>query len=190
MGIGLSAACGFRVFIPLLVVSIAARTGHIHLAPGWEWIGGLPAIITLSTATIVEIAAYYIPWLDHVLDTIAAPAALVAGTLVTAAALGDVNPTFKWALAIVAGGGVAGIVQAATMTARVTSTAATGGAGNFLVSSGELVGAVVLCILAIVIPVLALILVVVTIYFSIRFLVRVIKNRRKKPAPEAPAEAH
>ena len=186
MGVGLSAACGFRVFVPLLFVSIAARMGHVHLAPGWEWVGGLPAIVTLSTATVVEIAGYYIPWLDHVLDAIAAPAALVAGTLATAAVLGDVNHVFKWTLAIIAGGGAAGVVQAATMTARATSTAATGGGGNFLVSTGELVGALVLCILAVVIPLVALALVLVTLYMCIRFIVRVVR-RRRKPAPEPAA---
>src|ERR1700720_3122197 len=89
VGIGLSAACGFRVFVPLLVMSIASLSGHLALAHGFEWIGTYPALIGLSVATCLEITGYYIPWLDHLLDTIATPAAIVAGTVVTASAVTD-----------------------------------------------------------------------------------------------------
>ena len=48
LGIGLSAACGFRVFVPLLVMSIANLSGHLTLAHGFDWIGTYPALITFS----------------------------------------------------------------------------------------------------------------------------------------------
>jgi len=78
IGIGLSAACGFRVFVPFLVMSIAAQAGYLQLANGWEWIGSTPAIIAFAVAAILEIVAYYVPWLDNLLDTVATPAAVVA----------------------------------------------------------------------------------------------------------------
>ena len=84
LGIGLSAACGFRVFVPLLVMSVASLSGHLTLAPGFQWIGTYPALITFSVATVAEIGGYYIPWVDHLLDTMATPAAIVAGTVITA----------------------------------------------------------------------------------------------------------
>src|SRR5580765_6236286 len=84
LGIGLSAACGFRVFVPMLVMSVASLSGHLTLAPGFQWIATYPALITFSVATAVEIAGYYIPWLDHLLDTMATPAAVIAGTIITA----------------------------------------------------------------------------------------------------------
>src|SRR6267378_5007073 len=108
LGIGLSAACGFRVFVPLLIMSIASLSGHLSLAHGFEWIGSYPALISFSVATCLEIAGYYIPWLDHLLDTMATPAAIVAGTIVTASMMTDVSPLLKWTLAIIAGGGAAG----------------------------------------------------------------------------------
>src|SRR6185503_12680871 len=111
VGIGLSAACGFRIFVPLLALSIAALSGHVHLSSGFAWIGTTPALIALSVATALEIAAYYVPWLDHALDTIATPAAVIAGTMTTAALVTDVSPFLKWTLAIIAGGGAAGLVQ-------------------------------------------------------------------------------
>src|SRR6516162_6641024 len=96
LGIGLSAACGFRVFVPLLVMSIANLSGNLTLAHGFEWIGTYPALITFSVATALEIGGYYIPWLDHLLDTIATPAAIVAGTVVTASMVTDLSPFLKW----------------------------------------------------------------------------------------------
>lgn len=66
IGIGLSAACGFRVFVPLPGMSIAALSGYLSLSPEFEWIGTWPALIAFATATVLEIAAYYIPWVDNI----------------------------------------------------------------------------------------------------------------------------
>jgi hypothetical protein len=158
VGIGLSAACGFRVFVPLLVMNLATITGHLHLAPGFEWIGSDYATIAFGTATIVEILAYYIPWLDHVLDLIASPAAIIAGMVVTASVVMDISPFLKWTLAIIAGGGAAAIVQGVTVTLRTKSSALTAGMGNVLVSSVELAGSIITALLAIIVPILCLIL--------------------------------
>jgi len=179
-GIGLSAACGFRVFVPLLVLSIATLSGHAHLGPGFEWIGTWPALLAFSTATLVEIAAYYVPWLDHALDTIATPAAVVAGTIITASLVVDVPPAVRWSLAVIAGGGSAGVIQSGTVFLRTLSTATTGGIGNFIFSSFELLGSIVMAILAIVLPVIAMALVAVILIFSIRSLMK------KAPEPVAP----
>src|SRR5207237_6409471 len=121
LGIGLSAACGFRVFVPLLVMSIAALSGHLTLAHGFEWIGTYPALIAFAVATCLEVGGYYIPWLDNLLDTIASPAAIIAGTIITASLITDVSPFLKWTLAIIAGGGAAGTVQGTTVVARGAS---------------------------------------------------------------------
>src|SRR5438445_8556680 len=153
LGIGLSAACGFRIFVSLLVMSIAALSGHLTLAKGFEWIGSYPALIAFSVATLLEIAAYYIPWVDNLLDTIATPAAIIAGTLVTASLVTGTSPFLKWALAIIAGGGVAGIVQGTTVVARGASTAGTGGLANPLLATAELGGSVITAVLALLAPV-------------------------------------
>ena len=88
----MSAACGFRVFVPLVVMSIAALTGHLTLAHGFEWVGSYPALVAFAVATCVEIAGYYVPWIDNLLDTIATPAAIIAGTLMTASLVTDLSP--------------------------------------------------------------------------------------------------
>src|SRR4051812_14311053 len=114
LGVGLSAACGFRVFVPLLGMSLAALAGHLTLAPSFEWIGTWPAFTCFLAATGLKIAAYYIPWLDTLLDAIATPAAIVAGTIITAAVMTDMSPLMRWSLALIAGGGTAGVIQSAT----------------------------------------------------------------------------
>lgn len=167
VGIGLSAACGFRVFVPLLVMNLAALTGHLHLSPGFEWIGSYYATITFGTATIVEVFAYYVPWLDHILDLIASPAAIIAGIITTASMVMDLSPFLKWTLAIIAGGGAAAIVQGLTVTLRTKSSALTAGTGNVLVSSIELAGSMITSLLAIIVPILCLILLALLCIFVI-----------------------
>jgi hypothetical protein len=160
-GIGLSAACGFRVFVPLLVLSIGAFTGHIHLAQSFAWIGTKPALIAFSVATVLEIAAYYIPYLDNLFDTIATPTATVAGVLVTASVMADVDPMWRWIFAVIAGGGIATSTQLATAKLRLASTATTGGVANHVLSTIEAVGSTGLSVLAIALPVVAFLLVIV-----------------------------
>jgi hypothetical protein len=165
VGMGLAAACGFRVFVPLLVMSAAAYTGHLDLSSGFQWIGTLPALVAFACATVVEIAAYYIPWVDNMLDTIAGPAAVVAGTVVTASALTEVDPFLKWSLAIIGGGGAAGIVSGATALIRGASTVTTGGLANPIVSTLEAAVSFAVAALALFVPLAALGIVVFAVYF-------------------------
>jgi hypothetical protein len=172
IGIGLSAACGFRIFVPLLGVSIASMSGYLTLTPSFAWLGTWAAFSAFATATVLEIGAYYVPWLDNLLDTLATPAAVVAGTIVTASLVGNMNPFLKWSLAIIAGGGTAGVIQTGTALLRGASSATTGGYGNFLVATLEAIGSILTTFLAIVIPLFCLLLVIFLLFLVIRKLVR------------------
>ena len=183
LGIGLSAACGFRVFVPMLVMSVAALAGHLHLSPGFAWIGTYPALITFSVATVLEIGGYFIPWLDHLLDTMATPTAIVAGTVATAAMVTDMSPLMKWTLAIIAGGGAAGVVQGATVAARGVSTGTTGGLANPVFATIEFAGSAVMSVLTILAPIFAVILLGLCGFALYRFL------RRKFGKATAPTAA-
>ena len=156
IGLGLAAAAGIRVFVRLLALCLSSRQGQVSLAPGFEWIASPPALIAFGTATVVEVLAYHVPFLDHLLDVIATPSAIVAGTIASAAVLTDLPPVVKWSVAVLAGGGAAGLVQTATVLARVGSTTFTGGLGNVLFASFELFGAVGTVVLAIALPMVAL----------------------------------
>lgn len=159
IGIGLSAATGFRVFVPFLFMSVAAHSGYLNLADGWDWIGTMPALIAFAVAALLEIVAYYVPWLDNLLDTVATPAAVVAGAVATAAVVSGMSPFLTWTLAAIAGGGAAGIIQSGTVLLRGMSSGTTLGTGNFVVSTSELVGSIFFSILAFLLPFLTLVLV-------------------------------
>lgn len=184
VGLGLSAACGFRVFVPLLVMSVAANAGHLNLAPAFQWIGSPTALVAFSCATCLEVGAYYVPWLDHFLDTLATPSAIIAGSVVTASMVTDVSPFLKWSLAVVAGGGVAGAVQASTVLARGFSFASTGGLANPLVATAELGGSLLTAVAAVVAPFLAIFLVALLIGIATWKLVQ-----RRAGQPAAPTLA-
>ena len=160
LGIGLAAATGFRVFLPMLIVSAGAYTGHVPLGDSFAWLGTPSALTMLSVAAIVEILAYCIPGLDNLLDTLATPAAFFAGTLVSAAVMTDVPPMVKWTAAVIAGGGIAGVTQGVTATLRANSTIWTGGLGNLALSAAEFGGALLVSFLALAAPAAAIALVV------------------------------
>lgn len=176
VGIGLSAACGFRVFVPPLVMSIASLSGHLTLTPGFEWIGTWPALIAFAVATALEIAGYYIPWVDHLLDTVATPLAVVAGIVAVASTATGMSPFLRWSLAIIAGGGLAGTVQAMTGLARIASTATTAGLGNPVLATIEAGSAAALSVIAVVIPIVAVVAVILIICLA-RRLGRALKRR-------------
>ena len=169
LGLGLAAACGFRVFVPLLIMSIATRSGHLELGQGFLWIGSMAALVTFSVATLLEIAGYYIPWVDNLLDAVATPTAIVAGIMVTASAVTtDVDPFLRWTLAILGGGGTAATFQGITATARHVSSFTTGGLANPLLATVEAGSSALLSVLAIVVPVLAMLLIVGLLYFGVK----------------------
>jgi hypothetical protein len=167
VGLGLSAACGFRIFVPLLVISIAARTGHLVLAFQFEWMGATPALIAFALATLLEVAAYYVPWLDNLLDTMATPAAVIAGIVVSASVIVDLDPFFKWTLSVIAGGGIAGGLQLLTTGTRHLSTITTAGAANPVVSTVELGSSIFLSALSLFAPLLVLFAVVTFVLFAL-----------------------
>jgi len=163
VGVGLSAACGLRVFLPLLSLSVASHLGWVPLASSFAWLATPPAMVALIAATFIEVAAYFVPWLDNTLDSLAGPAAVLAGTFITASQLDRLDPLLQWSLALIAGGGVAGLVQTSTTLVRGTSTMVTAGVGNPLLATFELGGALLGSLLSLSLPVLAALIVLVAI---------------------------
>jgi len=160
IGIGLAAATGMRVFVPLLVLGVAARLEWLPLSAGFQWLSSWPAIIALAVAAVLEIGAYYIPLIDNFLDLLAGPLAVMAGIVTTAAVITDLPPLVRWSVAIVAGGGTAGVVQTVMSVVRLKSTTLTAGFGNFIVSTFELVASFAASLIAILAPVIAIFVVI------------------------------
>ncbi len=188
LGIGLAAAVGFRVFLPLLVASIAAYTGHLHLDANFAWLGTPAAIVMLGVAAVVEVLAYYVPAVDNLLDAITAPLALVAGAVVSAAVITDLPPFIKWSTAIIAGGGVAAITQGITTMVRAKSTVFTAGLGNPVVSTVEMFAALVIALLALLAPLAALALVIAICWVVVRLVRRFLRDDRAARAATRTAD--
>lgn len=176
LGVGLAAATGFRVFLPMLVVSVAAYSGHLPLSENFAWLGTPGALIMLGVAALVEILAYYIPGVDNLLDVLATPAAVVAGTLVSAAVITDLPPMLKWTTAIIAGGGVAGLTQGVTALLRAKSTVLTAGVGNPVIATAELGGSLLVSLLALAAPLVALLVVIVFLWLAMRLIRRIARS--------------
>jgi hypothetical protein len=179
LGVSLAAATGFRVFLPMLVAGGAAYTGYLPLDQNFAWLATPVALTMLGVAALVEIVAYYIPGVDNLLDTLAAPAALVAGTVLSAAVMTDLPPVLKWTAAIVAGGGAAGLTQGLTSLLRAKSTIFTGGLGNSTVATAELGGAVLLPLLALAAPVIAFVLILLLMWMAVRVLMRLRGSKQR-----------
>lgn len=181
MAVGLSAACGFRVFVPMFVISLAAHGGHMSLGARFDWMGSDFAVLVFGMATALEIGAYYLPWLDNMLDTVASPTAVVAGAVAAASCVSGESELMGWVAAAITGGGIAGGVQAMTVVTRMTSLATTGGVGNPVVSTVEATASTVMSILAVVLP-----LVIILFVFGFAYLAyRIISRRRTKRQAQA-----
>ena len=182
MGISLAAASGFRVFLPPFLLSLAARFNVVWfldidlLGTQFEFFTSTLSIVVLGIATVAEFAAFYAPWVDSVLDTIATPASIVAGIAMTAIVLEGNDPIIQWTIAIVAGGGVAATIQSATVATRGLSSTFTFGLGNSAVATGENVASVALTLIAILIPFLSALFVLLIVALLLRM-----KRKKKEP---------
>ena len=168
LGVGLAAATGLRVFLPLLIAALAARYGNLPLNDSFAWLASTPALLTLASATVLETLAYYVPGIDHALDVVASPATVAAGAVVSAAVMTDIPPAVMWPVAIIAGGGIAGLTKGSTALVRAKSAAVTGGLANPVVATAETLGASGIAILAIVVPIVCIVLVVLLFYWTAR----------------------
>jgi hypothetical protein len=179
LGVGLAAATGLRLFLPMLVVSVAAYSGYLPLSDNFAWLATPAALVLLSVAALAEILAYYIPGLDNLLDTLATPAAFVAGTVIAAAVITDLPPMVKWAAAIIAGGGIAGLTQTTSAVLRAKSTMLTGTLGNPVIATAEVGGSLLVSLMALVAPLLTLVVIVVLLWLGFRWF----RQLSRKPRP-------
>lgn len=164
LGIGLAASVGFRVFLPLFALSLSSYFNVWELNDSWLWLGSLTALITFGVATLIEIAAYYIPFIDNILDSISIPLAALAGTAVMMSTMVDLSPIISWSLAIIAGGGTAAAISGSSSVTRLTSTTTTGGVGNPIISTIETVTAFFMSVISIFLPLLAIAFVIIILF--------------------------
>ena len=172
IGVGLAATCGFRIFVPLLIMGIASVSGYLNLTDSFAWIASYPALIVFSIATVLEIIAYFFPYVDNLLNMVSTPISVIAGIMVTAAVMTDVSPILQWTLAIIAGGGAASATSMISNGTHNASTVVSAGITNPILSAIESIISVIMPILAIALPVLAFILIVLFVVFVYRLMMK------------------
>jgi hypothetical protein len=180
VGVGLAASVGLRISFPILIVSIFSYSGYITLSTYFVWLGTLPALIVLIIIATIDTLAFYIVWLDNLLDAIEHPVSILVGILITGAVITEFNPYLKWLMALIIGGGIAGTINAATGLLRLKISTETDGKRNFAFSTLEILGSIGLAIISIFLPFIAgLISAIALIYFSF-----VIKKKFLSPSKD------
>lgn len=177
LGIGLAASSGFRVFVPLFVLSIATHFGYVPVGESFVWIGSSTAIICLGVATFAEILGYYIPFVDNLLDTISLPLSGIAGTIAMASTMLHLDPMITWGLAIIAGGGTAVVISTSTAATRAASSVKTAGIGNPIVSTVETTTASILSLFAVFFPIIAFIFVLIILFIGFKLFKRFFSSK-------------
>ncbi len=166
-GMSLAACCGLRAFLPPFAVGLAARLGVTGLAfgdgfalnPAFDWLASTPALVVFGVAVLFEVAADKVPVIDHMLDLVQTWVRPVAGALVVASTLAELDPLWAAVTGLVLGGGIAGGVHVAKAQIRLLSTLGTGGIASPVLSVIEDVLAIVGSWLAIVAAVVAAVLI-------------------------------
>jgi len=171
LGLGLAAACGFRVFIPPLMMGVGSRLDLYKLEGSFVWVDDTWAIAIFAVATLLEIGGYFIPWIDNLLDTVATPAAIIGGIFVTSASLeGELDPSAQWTLSVIAGGSVSGVIQLGTVATRAISTGTTGGLANPIISLLEAVASILCILISLFLVAIIPIVIIFLIWKSIRYI--------------------
>lgn len=178
IGIGLAASAGFRVFVPMLVASVAAHLGVLPVQDGFSWIGSTPAMICFGTATVLELAAYYVPFIDNLLDSVTTPMAVGAGTLLMTSVLPVDGGLLQWVTGFIVGGGIAAAVQGGSVLTRLVSSGVSGGTTNPAVTTGENAAAIGTSVLTLLIPLLVAPVVLILIIATIILLRKRLLRRR------------
>jgi len=170
-GLGLAAASGFRVFLPPFLMAVWVRFGFLDVnidGTEFEAFSSDVSILLLGVASLSEILAYKIPWMDNMLDSLATPMAGLAGVSVVAISLEGADPSVQWALAIIAGGGTSLSIQSATVAGRGLSSMFTLGLANPFFSTIEDIASVSLIFIALLAPLLALFASLMLIFVILR----------------------
>lgn len=178
-GVALAAATGFRAFLPVFALGLAARLGWTAIRPAESWIAGDLALIALGTATVLEFLADKIPVVDHALDTMATFIRPAAAWVVSFGVLTPLGQEWASGLATLLAGGAFGI-HALKAKTRVGSTVTTFGVGNPVLSVFEDIIAFVLTLVGILAPLLALVFLGLLVWLAVSVFRRI--GRVVRPA--------
>ena len=185
MGVGLAASAGLRTFLPLLLISLAARFNLFGFEPNgaMAWLGSWPALAALSIATAAEFIGDKIPMVDHALSAVGTVSRPAAGAIAAASAFHLADPSTAAIAGLIVGAPTAFAFHTAQTGTRVASTATTAGLGNPIVSLVEDVLAILTVLIAFMAPVLIPVVIAVVLYV----VWRMVRGLRRRLADVNPA---
>lgn len=189
LGLGLAAATGLRVFLPLLLLALAVKFElfGIRLNPEMEWLVADAAVAALGVASLVEVLADKIPVVDNLLQAVGLVIRPIAAVVAAGSVFWAVDPLTAAVAGLIVGAPAALAFAGASGGARATSTATTGGIANPVLSLIEDLAVGVLVISALVAPLLVPLVVLVALWLVVSLFLRA---RRRRRAQRAAAVAH
>ena len=182
LAFGLSAACGFRIFIPPLTFGLLNKADLVQLGESWNWMGSDWVITVLTLAALFEIIGNSVPWFDNLLDVLATPTAIIAGTSLSAISLSEIDPGLKWILSVISGVLITGGFQLSTVSLRGFSSILSGGLINPIISFIEDLISLGISISIILFPLFGIFIVVLIAIFLRSFHIR-LKKRKLRNLP-------
>ncbi|MCW3097173.1 MAG: putative transrane protein [Chthonomonadaceae bacterium] len=197
MGVSLAACCGLRAWMPMLIVSLLAKAGYVHLSPSFSFLARNDALIIFGVATVLELLGDKVIVIDHFLDAIGTVVRPAVGTVLASSMLTHLDPLAATTLGLIAGGTSAFTIHAGKTVIRAKSSLLAhfhAGVGNAALSILEDVCTVGGVFLAVFVPGLAFVLALLVMAFMIWMIVHLIRkgaslwalltNRKsRKPAP-------
>lgn len=148
LGLALATATGFRIFLPMFLLSFTSHIGWVTLPQKLSWLEGETALFVLGVAMLIELVSYFIPGVDNIMDIIDTPIAVIVGFLVVFSVI-EVNSMMEWILAVVIGGIVPAVIKACKATIRGGVTLLMGGLGNGLFSIVEALASILIVVISV-----------------------------------------
>jgi hypothetical protein len=111
---GLAGATGLNATLPLLIVSVLARMGLIHLASPYDALESDIAFWGLLVLAVIEFAIDKIPALDSVGHAVMLPLSTAAGAILFASQTGTItsmDPGVTVVISLLAGGAISATVH-------------------------------------------------------------------------------
>ena len=181
IGVGLSCAIGFKIILPVFVLSLLSYFGEIELNESYSWLSSKYTLVALGIAFCYETLSTLIPGLAGMQKFMAVFIAPLVAFWVSVAILPSETSEFiKWSSALICGTTSFGV--AATTSGIRASTAFVTGGANAPVSGGVEIGASLLSsILAMICPILIpifIIIVCIILFFVIRKILSIRKLKK------------
>jgi len=179
IGLGLSAASGFRLFVPFAILSIFSISGIYNTTSTPYIFSSDLFLVIFIILSVSEVVLFYNPWIDNMLDLISTPASIFSGIILTYFVLYDTEIYLRLLISVILGGLVSLNVQLLTVKARSSTSIFSKGNGNQIVSTIENISSIFISILVLKFPLAGIFVSAIIIYLIYTFIIKKGRQVRK-----------